>query len=373
MPARGSKHLFATVVASAATLLLAASAAPAQDKTFELKLSHWVPPTHPLQKAMEEWGASIEKASNGTIKSRVFPSQQLGKAFDHYDMARDGIADITYVSPGYQPGRFPIIAAGNLPFVFGDGKKGTQAANEWYAKYAPTEMKDTKVCFSFIHDPGALHGKKKVLVPADLNGMKVRPAGGTIGEMVKLAGGTNVQASAPEARDAIERGVADEITFPWQSMFLFGIEKAVKYHMDVALYTTVFTYNVNLKTYNSMSDAQKKVFDAHCTAEWAAKVTDAWSDFEFGGRAKMKALEGHEVYKLTDDQLAQWKKLVEGPRANWFLLDSLDEPNKTPGVLGDKQVAWLGQALDARANKPAILVAHHNPPQAKFANPRSSS
>src|SRR5436190_17108015 len=96
MPARGSKHLFATVVASAATLLLAASAAPAQDKTFELKLSHWVPPTHPLQKAMEEWGASIEKASNGTIKSKVFPSQQLGKAFDHYDMARDGIADLTF-------------------------------------------------------------------------------------------------------------------------------------------------------------------------------------------------------------------------------------------------------------------------------------
>ena len=93
----------------------------------------------------------------------MFPSEQLGKAFDHYDMARDGIADITYVSPGYQPGRFPIIAAGNLPFVFGDGKKGTQALNEWYAKYAPIEMKDTKVCFSFIHDPGAFHGRKKIV------------------------------------------------------------------------------------------------------------------------------------------------------------------------------------------------------------------
>ena len=111
MPARPSNHPFAAALA-AAGLLIAASGALAQDKTFELKLSHWVPPTHPLQKAMEEWGASIEKASNGTIKSKVFPSQQLGKAFDHYDMARDGIADLTYVNPGYQPGRFPIIAAG---------------------------------------------------------------------------------------------------------------------------------------------------------------------------------------------------------------------------------------------------------------------
>ena len=93
--------------AAGLALLLAAAPARAQDKTVELKLSHWVPPTHPLQKAMEEWGASIEKASGGTIKSKVFPSQQLGKAFDHYDMARDGIADLTYVNPGYQPGPLP--------------------------------------------------------------------------------------------------------------------------------------------------------------------------------------------------------------------------------------------------------------------------
>src|SRR5262249_35134492 len=135
MPARRSKHLFATVAAAAATLLVAASAAPAQDKTFELKLSHRVPPPHPLQTAREEWGASIEKASNGTIKSKVFPSQQLAKAFDHYDMARDGIADFTYVNPGYQPGRFPIISAGELPFLVGDAKGGIRAIDAWYRKY----------------------------------------------------------------------------------------------------------------------------------------------------------------------------------------------------------------------------------------------
>src|ERR1700753_1023421 len=98
-------------------LLLAAWAVPAwaQEKTFELKISHWVPASHPLQKSLEEWGAAVEKASGGTIKSKVFPAQQLGKAFDHYDMARDGIADVTYVNPRYQPGRFPVIAAGGAP------------------------------------------------------------------------------------------------------------------------------------------------------------------------------------------------------------------------------------------------------------------
>ena len=309
----------------------AGALALAQDKTINLRVSLWVPPAHPLVPATQAWAADIEKASGGTIKATIFPSEQLGKAFDHYDMARDGIADVTYVNPGYQPGRFPIIAAGQIPFTFGDGKKGTLAVNEWYHKYAPTEMKDTKLCFAFIHDPGTLHGKKKILNPSDLAGSKVRPAQSTIAEMVKMLGGTNVQASAPEARDAIERGVADEITFPWGSMFLFGIDKVVKYHMDVPLYTTVFTYNVNLDTYNSMSPAQKKAFDDHCTPEWASKISDAWSDFEANGRVKMKALADHDVYKLTDDQLAQWKKAVQPLHASWA--DAVKKAGGDPGAI----------------------------------------
>src|SRR5436305_5410373 len=138
-------------------LALGIGSAAAQDKTFELKLSHWVPPSHPLQKAIEEWGTSVEKASGGTIKYKVFPAQQLGKAFDHYDMARDGIADFTYVNPGYQPGRFPVIAAGELPFQFRDGRSGTAAVDAWYRAYAAREMPDVQYCFAFIHDPGSIH------------------------------------------------------------------------------------------------------------------------------------------------------------------------------------------------------------------------
>src|SRR6202789_3017413 len=118
----------------------------AQDKEVDLRLSLWVPPAHPLTSAAKAWGEDIAKASGGSIKIAVFPSEQLGKAFDHYDMARDDIADITYVNPGYQPGRFPIAAAGQLPFVFSDGKGGSMGLDAWYRKYAEKEMKDVKFC-----------------------------------------------------------------------------------------------------------------------------------------------------------------------------------------------------------------------------------
>ena len=53
--------------------------------------------------------------------------------------------------------------------------------------------------------------------------------------------------------------------------------------------------------------------------------------------------------------------VLQTPRANWFLLDSLQSTNVTPGSLGEEQLAWLAKALDAHADKPALIVAHHHP------------
>lgn len=53
--------------------------------------------------------------------------------------------------------------------------------------------------------------------------------------------------------------------------------------------------------------------------------------------------------------------VVETPHANWFLLDSLTETDVVTGELGEAQRAWLAAALDARPDKPAVVVAHHDP------------
>ena len=297
---------------------LGCGAAQAQDKQVTLKISLWVPAAHPLVPASKAWGESIEKASGGTIKTVVFPSEQLGKAFDHYDMARDGIADVTYINPGYQPGRFPIIGAGELPFLMSDAKGGSAALDEWYRKYAEKEMKDVKFCLAFIHSPSSFHSRsKKIVVPDDVKGMKIRPAHATMANFVTLLGGTNVQSSAPEVRDIIERGVADAVTFPWGSLLLFGIDKVTKYDMDAPLYVTTFTFVMNKDKYNQMSDRQKQAIDKNCSVETAGQVGEHWGKFEDAGVDKVKAQADHEVYKLTPEQTAQWKKASEPLVKTW--------------------------------------------------------
>jgi len=80
-------------------------------------------------------------------------------------MARDGIADVTYVNPGYQPGRFPIIAVGQIPFTFTEGRKGHGGARRLVSQVCRDRDEGHAFLLRLIHDPGAYHGRKKVVAP----------------------------------------------------------------------------------------------------------------------------------------------------------------------------------------------------------------
>ena len=193
-------------------------------------------------------------------------------------------------------------------------------------------MRDVKLCFAFAHDPGSFHSEtKKIVVPADIKGMKIRPAHATTASAVTSLGGTNVQAAAPEVRDILEKGVADAVTFPWGSVLLFGIDKVTKYHLDAPLYTTGFVWLFNKATYAAMSPAQQKVIDNHCNSQWAGTVAGPWADFEHDGIAKLKAEPGHEVYELTDAQLDEWKAAATPVVKTWS--DAVKKAGGDPGTV----------------------------------------
>ena len=304
-------------IAVAIGLIAACCAAAAQDKPVELRFAHWLPASHPLAKlGFEPWAKSVEAASKGSIKVMLFPAQQLGKAADHYDMARDGIADLTWANPGYQAGRFPLFAAGELPFLIAKPGPGSAALDQWYRGYASKEMKDVKFCLAHLH-VGTMHSKKPIDSPEQLKGMKIRSSNGTASQYMSALGATNVQVSAPESRDALEKGVADAIMFPWHSIITFGIDKAVKFHTDTRMYSSDFAWTMNPGFYAKLSSAQKKVIDDHCTNEWAGKIGAAWGDDEDSGREKMIKLGGHTMVPVSATQLQAWQKSTEPVYTQW--------------------------------------------------------
>lgn len=284
----------------------------------EVTLAHWVPGTHPLQVlGMEPWAESIRQATSGRVDIKIYPAQQLGAAADHYDMARDGIADISFINPGYQPGRFPIMAAAELPFLFENAKGGVRALTEWYKPYAEEEMGDTYFCMALSHDPGTFHGKSQILVPEDIRGKNVRPANATEGRFVNLLGGASVQVPAPEMRDALSKGTADITQSPWESLYIFGAEPLVKHHLDLPLYASINVFVINKGMMDGLSTEDRTVVESHCTPEWAEKMSSGWADVEGAGRNKIAADSTHTLHKPNAEQVQMWKDAAAPLTDEW--------------------------------------------------------
>jgi TRAP-type C4-dicarboxylate transport system substrate-binding protein len=140
----------------------------------------------------------------------------------------------------------------------------------------------------------------------------------------------------------LERGVAETLVFPWGSIGLFGIDKVVKEHMDAPVYVSTFVWVMNKAKYEGMSAAQKKVIDDHCTTGWAEKIASPWADFEAEGRDKLKKDRGHDVYPISAEQVAEWRKAAEPLQAQWA------DKVRAAGADPEKALAELKDVLAKR-------------------------
>lgn len=299
-------------MAALAAAIMTATSAPSSAQNVTLRYSHWLPPVHVMHKtAVAPWAASVEKASKGTIRVQIFPAQQLGQAGDHYDMAASGIADLTYVNPGYQAGRFPMAAASELPFLVEDVAVGSEVFHRWYAKYAEKEMPEIKVCNTILFAPGAIHSSKPIRVPDDMKGVKGRAAQATLARLFAMLGGSSVPISAPEVRDALERGVVDMATAPWGSMIRpWGLDQAVKHTLDMSFYSGLNLIALNRAAYDKLSPEQKAVIDDHCSPEWSRRMAAGWQENEVKGRKELLGQKDRVVHVPSKDEVQQWRQAM---------------------------------------------------------------
>lgn len=331
-------------IAFALTAFLAAGTASSQAK--ELRFAHWLPPQHPFHQGVVEWAAALKEASNGALDVSIFPAAQLGAPNDHYDMAKSGTVDFAWITIGYAPGQFPIAELADIPFaVQGDPHKVSRAFDQWYRPYAETEMPDVKLCLAHFGPSGTFHTKKEVRLPPDISGLKVRPANAAVSSYIAAMGGSAVQVPATEARTAIERGVADALTFPMNSLVMFGIAKVVSHHLDAQLYFPGAAVLMNKATYEGLTGDERAAVDKLCSTEWADKFVAPWINWEQEGRAALEKAGGHQIYKPTEEELSAWRQVAEPLRVKWA---------ETVKAKGHDPVAIekaLADALDAQGAK----------------------
>lgn len=302
-----------------AGLLLSLVSVPAIAQTTNLRFAHWLPATHPLVKTgFEPWAESLNKATNGSLRFSFFPAQQLGAAGDHHDMARDGIADVTYTNMSYQVGRFPASGAGEIPFLISDAVAASRVYTEWYRQWAPNEVTNAKVCMLFIQPVGAIHSTSQPIThPDHVRGKAMRPPNANIGRLFTSLGASNVQVSAPESREALARGTADGIGFPWDSTYTFGIDQVTRHHLDMPLYVNIFGLIMNQRRYDNMTPAQQAAVDEHCTGEAAARLVAGWNESNEKARQRFIDDPRHQVHEPSAEEAAAWLQSAAPLQQSW--------------------------------------------------------
>lgn len=330
------------VLALSVAIVLAGTigARGADEKIVELRISHGLPAAHPLHKALEEWGAAVDRASNGTILYTIHPAEKLGKAQAQYDLVRDGAVGAALVEPADQLARFPIMAAAALPLLMSNAKGGSAALDEWYRAYAEREIKEAKFCFALVHEPGTIHSRnRKITAPTELRGMRVRPANAMTGTFVSRLGANNVPAPEAATLQLLESGGAEAAIAAWDAASSFG--PAVTYHLDAPLYVGPVMLVINKAKYAGMSQAQKTVIDDHCSTPWAVKSAAPWADAATAARKRLMRTPGHEVYALTPAQTGAWRDATASLRESWAL--NARKAGIDPDAAMDSLKAMLGK------------------------------
>lgn len=276
-----------------------------------LTYSNFFPPTHIQSKLAEAWCAEVEKRTDGEVKINYYPGGTLTSAPDCYGGVVDGISDIGLSVLAYSRGRFPVMAAVDLPLGYKSGVVATKVANAVYEKYSPKEFDDTEIMYFHAHGPGLPFTKgKKIEKMEDFQGLKLRATGNS-GKVVQALGGTPVSGSMSEAYQSIQKGVVDGGMYPMETNKGWKMAEVVNYCTEAyaIAYTTTFFVTMNKDKWASLSDHAKGVI-REINKEWADKHGQAWDESDKEGRDFFIS-KGGEFITLSDEESARWKTAVE--------------------------------------------------------------
>ena len=309
--------------------------------SVKLTYSNFFPPGHIQSKLAEAWCKEVGKRTNGEVMVEYYPGQTLTKARQVYDGVGEGLSDVGFSVLAYTRGRFPVMAAVDLPLGYTSGTVATKVINAVYNKFKPKELMDTQVMYLHAHGPGLIHTKSKpVRKIEDMKGLKFR-GHGTSALVVKALGGTPVPKPMPETYQMLQKGVVDGAVYPFEANKGWKLGEVTRYCTAdfSAAYTTSFFVVMNKDKWNSISAANRKIIE-QINMEWADKHGEAWDTSDAKGIVFFLN-QGSQIIGLDSKEAARWKKAVAP------IIDDYKEKMNKSGFNGNEIVDFTIKTLNS--------------------------
>jgi len=289
--------------------------------TITLKYANFPPATTFPCVQMERWAKEVEKRTSGKVKVQTFPGGTLLPAKNIFDGVIAGTADIGNFAMSYQPGRFPISEAIDLPIGFTTAKAASMALYDLVEKYNPKEFEKVKIITLFTCPPADFMTKTAVKSLKDLKGMELRTSG-TGTEVLKRIGAIPVGMPQSEAPEAIQKGIVKGNVSSMEILKDFNFAAYLPFATEANLFVVSFAVVMNKDKWNSLPADVKKVIDdmRREQAEWTGRYVDdhvqeslKWSKEKYNHQLlKFSKADLDEIAKLTKPMIDEYIKKVNG-------------------------------------------------------------
>jgi TRAP-type C4-dicarboxylate transport system substrate-binding protein len=285
----------------------------AQTQTFELKVSHYLPPNHTVQKTLVAWAAELDKLSNGRLKLTIYPSGQLGGGANRqFDSCRNGVVDIALSMHAATPGRYSTTELISLPYASPSAGDASAIASKRLTELAPTylaqEHQGLKILWLATIPALKYHSKNPIRKMEDFKGMKIRYAGVQYKNMIDALGAVPLPVPPPETQDALSKGIVEAAIFSYEGAASFGLETVVAYSLEPGVSSLSMGLVMNTAKFNSLPDDLKALIEKTTGVPAAENFGKAFDQAELEGKQKLIS-KGVQVVVTPPDELAKMKKL----------------------------------------------------------------
>ncbi|QSV47399.1 TRAP transporter substrate-binding protein [Geobacter benzoatilyticus] len=274
---------------------------------------------------MERWAKEVEKRTGGKVKVQTFPGGTLLNAKNIFEGVTSGIADIGNFAMSYQPGRFPVSEAVDLPFGFTSSRVASLVLYDLIEKYKPREFDKVKVLTVFTCPPTNFMTKAPVKRLADLKGMELRVAG-TSAEVAKRLGAVPVAMPQSETPEAIQKGIVKGMISSLEILQDLKFASYTPYATIANLPVVSFAVVMNKAKWNSLPADVKRALDglSREQAAWTGEYVDrhvrdslAWSKNNYRHQVfTLPAEDQQRVNQLLSPMIDNYVKKVSAQGLN---------------------------------------------------------
>ena len=288
----------------------------------ELRFNRWLPPKYFFNtEVMEVWAAQVKKVTEGRVQI-VFTTKSLGPPQRQFDLARDGVADITWGNPGYVGApRFVLPQIAEFPLTSESGEALSVAYWRTHVKYfhKAREYRGTKVLSVHTHAKGGVFTSDKAVKSlSDFKGMKIRVPNPTTSRLLQNFGGVPISATVSKAYEMLSKGVIDGTFFTTDSIVGFKLANFIKNatHVEGGFFNASFFLVMNERKWGAIPKKDQKAIERISGEAFARLAGSVW-DRKAAEAAKILKAKGMVSHMLDAENRAALAKQAASIEKAW--------------------------------------------------------